>query len=457
MPGKLQESAKLLEKWAPVLEHKSMPKIADRQRAVDTAVLLENQAREGQLRAGLLSENAGNNMTGGAGAAGIQAGYDPVLISVIRRAAPLNIAYDVMGVQTMNTPTGLIFAMRSRYGADNQNPVGAEALFDSINSAHSGAAAGGGVTQENSPIKITPGVSPAPDTVGTDSTYGPGTRMTTAAAEILGTSGGGSWGEMSFALEKVAVDVGSRKLRASYSLELAEDMKRLHGLDAEAELSQILSREITSEINREVLGSIYRDAKIGAANTGLPGLFDLEVDSSGRWSVEKFKGLMFQIEREANQIFLDTRRGKGNIVICSPDVASALSMAGLLDVQSAISGKELLNSNLEGGSTYAGILNGRYKVYIDPYLSTAGDKHVVVVGYKGSDRYDAGKFYCPYVQLQKLSGAINPETMQPVIGFQTRYGLVDNPFARAYAPLTDTYSGPNLYYRKFLVSNLLVS
>lgn len=454
MSEKLQESAKLLEKWAPVLEHKSMPKITDRQRAVDTAVLLENQAREGQLRAGLLSENAGNNMTGGAGAAGAKAGYDPVLISVIRRTAPLNIAYDVMGVQTMSTPTGLIFAMRSRYGADNQNPVGAEALFDTINSAHSGAAAGGSVTQETSPIKITAG---SPGTVGDDPTYGPGTRMSTAAAEILGTTTGGAWGEMSFALEKVTVDVGSRKLRASYSLELAEDMKRLHGLDAEAELSQILSREITSEINREVLGSIYRDAKIGAANTGLPGLFDLEVDSSGRWSVEKFKGLMFQIEREANQIFLDTRRGKGNIVICSPDVASALSMAGLLDVQSAISGKELLTSNLEGGSTYAGVLNGRYKVYIDPYLSTAGDKHVVVVGYKGSDRYDAGKFYCPYVQLQKLSGAINPETMQPVIGFQTRYGLVDNPFARAYAPLTNQYSGPNLYYRKFLVTNLLVS
>lgn len=439
------QAQKLLEKWQPILDHKSMEPISESRRRLDTAQLLENQAREGQLTAGLMSENAGNNMAAAASNnAGQNAGYDPVLISVIRRAAPQMIAYDVMGVQAMNQPTGLIFAMHSRYGADGQGTQGAEALFNTVNSGFSGKALQAPATQETAPLDINGGGTAVIDKAD----YGYGTGMSTGDAEKLGTSGN-TFNEMSFSFTKTQVTAATRKLKASYSLELAQDLKSLHGLDAEVELSNILAREITSEVNREVLGSIYLDAKIGAIATTISGLFDLETDSSGRWSVEKFKGLMFQIEREANQIFLDTRRGKGNIVICSPDVASALSMAGLLDYNSAISGKESLNTDIAAHGTYAGVLNGRYKVYIDPYLSTANDRHVVVVGYKGSDRFDAGKFYCPYVQLQALRGAVDPATLQPVIGYQTRYGMATNPFA--------VVGGKNVYYRKFLVTNLLES
>lgn len=438
----------LLEKWAPVLEHKSMPAIASKQRKLDTAMLLENQAREGQLRAGILSE-AGNNM-GGTNAAGASAGYDPVLISVIRRAAPQMIAYDVMGVQAMSMPTGMIFAMRSRYGVDKQVSPGAEALFNVVDTGFSGAALGGGA-QTTSPLSVS---GATPPTVSDNATFaygaggvGGGTGNTTANAEA------GTIGDMSMSFDRVSVTAETRKLKASYSIELAQDLKALHGLDAEVELSNILSREITSEVNRQVLGSIYGSAVIGAANCAVQGLFDLETDTSGRWTVEKFKGLMFQIEREANQIFMDTRRGKGNIVICSADVASALSMAGLLDYNSGLTGKgELLDADL-GSSTYAGVLHGRFKVYIDPYLSTASDRHVVTVGYKGSDKYDAGKFYCPYVQLQALRGGVDPATLQPVIGYQTRYGLADNPFALTGSG-RDTR---NMYYRKFLVANLSVA
>ena len=389
-----------------------------------------------------MNENAVNDMAPGTSNAVSSAGYDPVLISIIRRAAPQMIAYDVMGVQAMPQPTGLIFAMRARYGKDGGVSYGDEALFDSIKSGFSGAGldAGG-----NQPLTYTA----LPAAVTQNATYATGTGMTTGAAEVLGNAGT-PFAEMSFSFDRVTVTANTRKLKASYSIELAQDLKALHGLDAEGELSTILSREITSEVNREVLGSIYKDAVIGASTTTVPGLFDLDVDSSGRWSVEKFKGLMFQIEREANAIYMDTRLGKGNIVICSADVASALSMAGLLDYNSAISGKEQLNTDVAAHGTYAGVLNGRYKVYIDPYLSTAGDKHVVVVGYKGGNRFDAGKFYCPYVQLQALRGGIDPATMQPVIGYQTRYGLQDNPFAKNGA-------GKNVYYRKFLVGNLLTS
>lgn len=443
MTNQVISTQELLKKWAPILEHKSMPAIQDGQRKADVAMLLENQAREGGLRANLMNENAGNNMAAGTSNAGTNAGYDPVLISIIRRAAPQMIAYDVMGVQAMPQPTGLIFAMRARYGKDGGVSYGDEALFNSIKSGFSGA---GLDTGNNQPLTYT--ASPA-GVAENPTPYATGTGMTTAAAEVLGNAGT-PFAEMSFSFDRVTVTANTRKLKASYSVELAQDLKALHGLDAEGELSTILSREITSEVNREVLGSIYKDAVIGATTTTVPGLFDLDVDSSGRWSVEKFKGLMFQIEREANAIYMDTRLGKGNIVICSADVASALSMAGLLDYNSAMSGKEQLNTDVAAHGTYAGVLNGRYKVYIDPYLSTAGDKHVVVVGYKGGNRFDAGKFYCPYVQLQALRGGIDPATMQPVIGYQTRYGLQDNPFAKNGA-------GKNVYYRKFLVGNLLTS
>jgi hypothetical protein len=417
----------LLEKWAPVLNSESAPAIKDSYRKEVTAVLLENQEREMAKQAEALFEvNANNGGTGvalgGAGTNANMAGYDPVLIALVRRAAPQLIAYDIAGVQPMTQPTGLIFAMKSKYSAQN----GAEALFNEADTDFSGT----GTHAGSNPV---------------DGTYTTGTAMPTADAENLGGAGGNTFNEMAFSIEKTTVTAQTRALKAEYTIELAQDLKAVHGLDAEGELSNILSTEITSEINREVVRTVYKAAKVGAeVGTAVQGTFDLDVDSNGRWSVEKFKGLLFQIEREANAIAQTTRRGRGNFIICSSDVASALAMAGVLDYAPALSTG--LNVD-EASTTFAGVLNGKYKVYVDPYAANQSASQFFVVGYKGTSAFDAGLFYCPYVPLQKVQ-AIDPNTFQPKIGFKSRYGMVANPF-------TSLNSGTNIYYRKVKVTNLM--
>jgi len=384
----------------------------------------------------LLSEAAPTNAAGadgftsGATATGPVAGYDPVLISLVRRAMPNLMAYDIAGVQPMTGPTGLIFAMRSKY----TNQAGAEAFFNEANTGFSGDAA--------NPNGTSTGASAFGDVVT-------GQGMTTAAAEALGDGVGSGFAEMAFSIEKVTVAAKSRALKAEYTTELAQDLKAVHGLDAETELANILQSEILVEINRELVRSIYTSAVTGAASTATPGTFDLDVDANGRWSVEKFKGLMFQIEQEANAIAKGTRRGKGNMVICSSDVASALQMAGVLDYTPALNSNSLQVDDT--GNTFAGVLNGRYKVYIDPYAGA----NYMVVGYKGSSAFDAGLFYCPYVPLQMVR-AVGENSFQPKIGFKTRYGMVANPFARGGAAANDgaITNNTNQYYRRVLVSNL---
>ena len=408
----------LLKKWAPILEAEGVSKIGDQYRKEVTAQLLENQERAMHEGAQALFETSSIVNQGGGSIAGGQAnaagsgvdGYDPVLISLVRRAAPQMIAYDICGVQPMTQPTGLIFAMKSRY--DNQ--AGNEALFNEADNAFSGT-----------------GTHPA------------GTGMSTASAEDLGENV--AFGQMAFSIERTSVVAKTRALRAEYTVELAQDLKAVHGLDAEGELSNILSTEITQEINREVVRTMYTAAKTGAQDgTAVAGTFNLDVDANGRWSVEKFKGLMFQIEREANLIAKETRRGRGNFIVTSADVASALAMAGVLDYTPALSTG--LNVD-ESSTTFAGVLNGKYKVYVDPYFSTTAADQFFLVGYKGASAFDAGMFYCPYVPLEKVR-AIDPATFQPKIGFKTRYGMVANPF-------TSLSAGQNVYYRKVTVTNLM--
>jgi hypothetical protein len=412
-----QDLQHLVKKWAPVLEHADMPAITNKQRRTDTAVLLENQERELRNERRALNEDAHANAAGAMPDTGGVAKFDPVLISLVRRAAPAMIAYDICGVQPMTQPTGLIFAMKSKYTSQN----GTEALFNEANTAFSGKGTHGATVLD-----------------------GAGTGMTTAEAEALG-SAGTTFNQMGFSIEKTSVVATTRKLKAEYTIELAQDLKSVHGLDAEAELSNILSQEITQEINRELIRTVYNSAKIGAqVGTATAGVFDLDVDSNGRWSVEKFKGLLFQVEREANRIYQETRRGKGNIIIASADVASAMAMAGVLDYAPAL--KTDLNVD-EANSTFAGVLNGRYKVYVDPFAANGTAEQFLLVGYKGSNRMDAGMFYCPYVPLQMFR-ATDPNTFQPKIAFQTRYGLVANPF-------TSNATGSNVYYRRITVSNLM--
>ena len=433
----------LVEKWGPVLEHDSFTAITDQHRKSVTATILENTEKalmeSGDMSASmssLLSEAAPTNAAGadgytaGATATGPVAGYDPVLISLVRRAMPNLMAYDIAGVQPMTGPTGLIFAMRSKY----TNQAGAEAFFGEANTGFSGDAA--------NPNGTSTGASAFGDVVT-------GKGMTTAAAEALGDGVGAGFAEMAFSIEKVTVAAKSRALKAEYTTELAQDLKAVHGLDAETELANILQSEILVEINRELVRSIYTSAVTGAAGTAAPGTFDLDVDANGRWSVEKFKGLMFQIEQEANAIAKGTRRGKGNMVICSSDVASALQMAGVLDYTPALNSNSLQVDDT--GNTFAGVLNGRYKVYIDPYAGA----NYMVVGYKGSSAFDAGLFYCPYVPLQMVR-AVGENSFQPKIGFKTRYGMVANPFARGSAAANDgaITNNTNQYYRRVLVSNL---
>ena len=454
----------LQEKWAPVLDYEGMDPIADSHRRAVTAVLLENQEQTLREEREFLSEGptvntqSGTNPGFSAGASTPVAGFDPVLISLIRRAMPNLVAYDLAGVQPMSGPTGLIFAMRSRY----TNQSGTEALFNEADTAFAGQSAAAGA--------LTDGMSNAAVGMGTDAqagsnpgllnpegsqaynTYNVGQGMRTDDAEDLG-DGAGAFNEMAFSIEKVTVTAKSRALKAEYSLELAQDLKAIHGLNAEAELANILSTEILAEINREVIRTIYKAAEAGAqTNTATAGTFDLDVDSNGRWSVEKFKGLLFQIEREANAIAQRTRRGKGNMILCSADVASALTMAGVLDYTPA------LNANLnvdDTGNTFAGVLQGKYRVYIDPYSANLRASQYFVAGYKGSSPYDAGLFYCPYVPLQMVR-AVGQDTFQPKIGFKTRYGMVANPFAEGTTQgLGRVKASANRYYRRVKVDNLM--
>ena len=423
----------LMEKWAPVLNHESAPAIKDNYRKEVTAVLLENQEREMRKQQEALFEAAPTNAVGSYGDTGGVAKFDPVLISLVRRAMPQLIAYDVCGVQPMTQPTGLIFAMKSRYTSQG----GTEALFNEADTDFAGTGTHSG----------------AYDFGGSETT---GTGLSTAAGERLGQggSGDGAFGQMAFSIEKTSVTAKTRALKAEYSIELAQDMKSVHGLDAEGELSNILSTEILAEINREVIRTIYLTAKQGAAvGTTTQGTFDLDTDSNGRWSVEKFKGLMFQIEREANAIGQQTRRGRGNIIITSADVASALAMAGVLDYSSGLTGKNDLTVD-DTSTTFAGVLNGKYKVYVDPYTSNVSATQFFVVGYKGQSAFDAGLFYCPYVPLQMVR-AVDPDSFQPKIGFKTRYGLVANPFTTLDAGADGLASGNNYYYRKVKVTNLM--
>jgi hypothetical protein len=431
-----QSRQDLVKKWAPILEHESAPKIRDNYRKEVTAVLLENQEREMAKQREALFEAAPANSVGSYGDTGGFAKFDPVMISLVRRAMPQMIAYDVCGVQPMTQPTGLIFAMKSRYSTQG----GDEALFNEADTDFAGTGTHSG----------------AYDFGGSETT---GTGLATADGERLGQGGvgDGSFGAMAFSIEKTSVTAKTRALKAEYSIELAQDMKSVHGLDAEGELSNILSTEILAEINREVIRTIYKTAKPGAqVGVTTAGTFDLDTDSNGRWSVEKFKGLMFQIEREANAIGQQTRRGRGNVIITSADVASALAMAGVLDYSSGLTGKNDLTVD-DTSTTFAGILNGKYKVYVDPYTSNVSSTQFFVVGYKGASAFDAGLFYCPYVPLQMVR-AVDPNSFQPKIGFKTRYGLVANPFVN----LDDGTGGQdnltadvNYYYRRVKVANLM--
>ena len=440
-------SESIQQKWQPVLEHPDLPKINDAYKRAVTSMVLENQEKALKEDAAFLSEAAPTNATGSS----IQ-NWNPILISLVRRSMPNLIAYDIAGVQPMSGPTGLIFAMRSRYASQ----AGGEALFDEADSDFSGRNAAGSSVANKTGVAQS-GTNPAVLNDSPAGAYTSGSGMTTDYAEALGDASGNAFAEMAFSIEKSTVTAKSRALKAEYTMELAQDLKAIHGLDAETELSNILSAEILAEINREVVRSVYIGSEQGAqTNTTTAGIFDLDTDSNGRWSVERFKGLMFQLERDANVIAQRTRRGKGNIIICSSDVASALQMAGVLDYTPA------LNNNLnvdDTGNTFAGVLNGKYKVYIDPYSANTAAKQYFVVGYKGTSPYDAGIFYCPYVPLQMVR-AVGQDTFQPKIGFKTRYGLVANPFAGAGASDAITANGlttanANRYYRKVQIANLM--
>ena len=440
----------LQEKWSPVLQHPDLPEIKDSYRRAVTTIILENQEKALKEDKNFLTETAPTNFIGGNASLDT---WDPILISLVRRSMPNLIAYDICGVQPMTGPTGLIFAMRARFASmDGAEALADEAMpgnADASNQNAAGTIGGGdvGATETNPAV-----LNDSP--VGT---YTSATGMTTVQGEALGDSGTNAFGEMAFSIEKHTVTAVTRALKAEYTMELAQDLKAIHGLDAETELANILSAEILAEINREVVRNIYVSAVKGAAvNTTTAGIFDLDTDSNGRWSVEKFKGLMFAIERDANAIGQQTRRGKGNMILCSADVASALQMAGVLDYTPA------LNNNLnvdDTSTTFAGVMNGRYKVYVDPYAANVSASQYYVVGYKGTSPYDAGMFYCPYVPLQMVR-AVGESSFQPKIGFKTRYGIAANPFhtgtvAAGADGAISISSATNKYYRKVKVSNLM--
>jgi len=437
----------LQEKWQPVLEHPELPKISDSYRRAVTTVILENQEKALNEDKNFLTETAPTNFSGGN--ASIDT-WDPILISLVRRSMPNLIAYDICGVQPMTGPTGLIFAMRARFAsADGAEALADEAIPDITNQNAAGTIGGGdiGATETNPAV-----LNDSP--VGT---YTSATGQTTVQGEALGDSGTNAFAEMAFSIEKHTVTAVTRAMKAEYTMELAQDLKAIHGLDAETELANILSAEILAEINREVVRNIYVSAVKGASvNTTTAGIFDLDTDSNGRWSVEKFKGLMFQLERDSNAIGQQTRRGKGNIILCSADVASALQMAGVLDYTPALSN----NLNVDDTTTtFAGVMNGRYKVYVDPYAANVSASQYYVAGYKGTSPYDAGMFYCPYVPLQMVR-AVGENTFQPKIGFKTRYGMASNPFSTgtvaAGSDGSITFTGnTNKYYRRVKVANLM--
>lgn len=450
-------SEHIQNKWAPVLDHDALGIIRDSHRRSVTATLLENTERalseahiHGQyqtLNETGLEPVAANFMgasSSTAGSGGIDT-FDPVLISLVRRSMPNLMAYDICGVQPMTGPTGLIFAMRSRYS----NQAGNETFYNEVNTAFSSVTTGANTFGQNFTGTIPGATNTSPLTAV--NTYNTGQAMSTSQGEALGSSSNTDFPQMAFSIEKVTVTANTRALKAEYTMELAQDLKAIHGLDAETELANILSAEILAEINREIVRTINITAVPGAQdNTTTAGVFDLDTDSNGRWSVEKFKGLMFQLEREANHIARDTRRGKGNIVICSSDVASALQMAGVLDYSPALNSNKLEVDDT--GNTFAGVLNGRLKVYIDPY---AIGGNYLTVGYKGSSAFDAGLFYCPYVPLQMVR-AVDQQSFQPKIGFKTRYGVVANPFAQGLTKGSGALTlNTNIYYRRVIVNNLM--
>jgi hypothetical protein len=454
----------LEKKWAPVLDHGGLNQIKDSYRRAVTAVVLENQEKAMAEESRTLNEAAPTNAGGGLGTGTAIGSYDPILISLVRRALPNLIAYDVCGVQPMTGPTGLIFAMRSRYKAQQAQGAGStdEALFFEANTSFSAKNAAGntggaaGTSWANTSFGDAANTNPVADLSGDGTAFGVGRGMTTSQAEALGDSAANAFAEMAFNIDKVTVTARSRALKAEYTTELAQDLKAIHGLDAETELANILSTEILAEINREVIRTIYRSATIGAQyGVTTAGTFDLDTDSNGRWSVEKFKGLIFHIERECNAISKATRRGKGNVLIVSSDVASAMAMAGVLSYTPQLSADLTVDDT---GNTFVGMLHGRIKVYIDPYFGgSANGDELVTVGYKGTSPFDAGLFYCPYVPLQMVR-AIGQDTFQPKIGFKTRYGMVANPFATAdgdgMVAGREVAGKANIYYRIFRVRNL---
>jgi len=436
-------SETLQEKWQPVLSHPDLPEITDPYKKAVTSVVLENQERAFNEENGIqgLTEDAPINNAGGAvGGTGVD-NWNPILISLVRRSLPNLIAYDICGVQPMTGPTGLVFCMKARYNDNTSRLAMSEALFNEADSDFSGA-----------------GTQAGTDPFGDAAAYATGTGMTTAEGEALGdVEASNPFASMAFTIEKATVTAKSRALKAEYTIELAQDLKAIHGLDAETELANILSAEILAEINREVVRTVNLQAKAGA-QTGVAnaGRFDLDVDSSGRWSVEKFKGMLFQIERDANVIARESRRGKGNFILCSSDVASALSMAGMLDYAPALNTELTVD---DAGNTFVGVLNGKYKVYIDPYytldpVSGHNNEGYMTVGYRGSNPYDAGVFYCPYVPLQMVR-AIGENSFQPKIGFKTRYGMISNPFVGSAPSDGLASAGSNFYYRKVEVENIL--
>ena len=430
------KSEHLQEKWSPVLNHQDLPSIEDNYRRAVTSVILENQEKALNEDAKFLSEAAPTNSTGAA-----ISNWDPILISLVRRAMPNLIAYDVAGVQPMTGPTGLVFAMRSRYTSQ----AGTEAFYNEPDTKFSSGAGDDHF-----------GTNPAVLNDSSMNTYTTGSGMTTAAAEALGDSAANPFAEMAFSIEKFSVEAKSRALKAEYTMELAQDLKAIHGLDAETELANILSSEILYEINREVIRTVYKVAEVGAqTDTANGGVFDLDVDSNGRWSVEKFKGLMFQIERDANVIAQRTRRGRGNVIMCTSDVASALNQAGKLDYTPALANN--LGTD-DTGQTFAGVLNGKYRVYIDPFAANAAAKQFFIIGYKGASFADAGVFYCPYVPLQMVR-AVGENSFQPKIGLKTRYGMTSNPFASGATPYANDAArlaaNSNVYYRRVQVINIM--
>jgi hypothetical protein len=458
----MYNSEVLQEKWAPVLNHPDLPAINDSYKRAVTAVILENQEKEMKESRTMLNEAEMST-------ADAVSNWDPVLISLVRRAMPNLMAYDICGVQPMSGPTGLIFAMKARMG---DGAVGTtEALHDEANTANSSAFVAGDTQAGTEPGVLNGGQASQTSQTGDPDIWGVNTAGvynvkpadTTASGETYDDSGAPVFQDMGFTIEKSTVTARTRALRAAYTMELAQDLKAIHGLDAESELSNILSTEILAEINREVVRTIYITAEVGSQTSSAAGIFDLDIDSNGRWSVEKFKGLLFQIERDCNDIGIRTRRGKGNLVVCSADVASALSMAGVLDVGGSGGSGNLNVDPSPSGSTFAGTINGRIKVYVDPYnsvVSASAANNWYVAGYRGSNAYDAGLFYCPYVPLQMVR-AVSEATFQPRIAFKTRYGMAVNPFSKVGSTgAIDASAQPftadsNCYYRRARVSNLM--